>query len=126
MAFYCLVRVCFHVQYSQRNLLCNRLLVLIFLSCRIVVDDLTVMTLISDPRVKLKYQHLITNSFVQCNRLLRWCPSPDCSNAIKVSVLHSTFEESTIICASTVFKFGFGLEFLSLPSPFVENQDHRS
>jgi ariadne-1 len=53
-----------------------------------VVDDLTVMTLISDPRVKLKYQHLITNSFVQCNRLLRWCPSPDCSNAIKVSGLY--------------------------------------
>ena len=57
---------------------------LLLLWCRIVVDDLTVMTLISDPRVKLKYQHLITNSFVQCNRLLRWCPSPDCSNAIKV------------------------------------------
>jgi len=53
-------------------------------NCNIVVNDQTVMTLISDPRVKLKYQHLITNSFVQCNRLLRWCPSPDCSNAVKV------------------------------------------
>jgi len=53
-------------------------------ACNIVVDDHTVMTLITDPRVKLKYQHLITNSFVQCNRLLRWCPSPNCNNAIKV------------------------------------------
>jgi len=53
-------------------------------SCNIIVDDQTVMSLTQD-RVKLKYQHLITNSFVQCNRLLRWCPSPDCSNAIKVS-----------------------------------------
>jgi len=53
-------------------------------SCKIVVNDQTVMALITDPRVKLKYQHLITNSFVQCNRLLRWCPSPDCSNAVKV------------------------------------------
>jgi len=53
-------------------------------SCNIVVNDQTVMSLITDPRVKLKYQHLITNSFVQCNRLLRWCPSPDCSNAVKV------------------------------------------
>ena len=52
--------------------------------CNIVVDDQTVMTLITDARTKLKYQHLITNSFVQCNRLLTWCPSPDCSNAIKV------------------------------------------
>jgi len=53
-------------------------------NCKIIVDDQTVMNLITDPRVKLKYQHLITNSFVQCNRLLRWCPSPDCNNAVKV------------------------------------------
>ena len=59
-------------------------------SCNIVVNDQTVMTLITDPRVKLKYQHLITNSFVQCNRLLRWCPSPDCSNAVKVQVGDNT------------------------------------
>ncbi|XP_023338775.1 E3 ubiquitin-protein ligase arih1 isoform X2 [Eurytemora carolleeae] len=52
-------------------------------SCKIIVDDQTVMNLTQD-RVKLKYQHLITNSFVQCNRLLRWCPSPDCNNAVKV------------------------------------------
>jgi ariadne-1 len=51
--------------------------------CSIIVDDQTVMNLTQD-RVKLKYQHLITNSFVQCNRLLKWCPSPDCSSAIKV------------------------------------------
>jgi len=52
--------------------------------CDIVVDDQTVMKLITDPIVKEKYQHLITNSFVQCNRLLRWCPSPGCTNVIKV------------------------------------------
>jgi len=52
--------------------------------CNIVVDDQTVMKLITDPIVKEKYQHLITNSFVQCNRLLRWCPSPGCTNVIKV------------------------------------------
>ena len=40
-------------------------------SCKIVVNDQTVMALITDPRVKLKYQHLITNSFVQCNRSLK-------------------------------------------------------
>ena len=39
-------------------------------NCKIVVNDQTVMSLITDPRVKLKYQHLITNSFVQCNRSL--------------------------------------------------------
>lgn len=58
-------------------------------NCRILVDDQTAMRLIKDSRVKIKYQHLITNSFVECNRLLRWCPSPDCNYAVKVSVLHS-------------------------------------
>lgn len=54
-------------------------------NCQILVDDQTVMRLLKDARVKLKYQHLITNSFVECNRLLRWCPSPECNYAIKVS-----------------------------------------
>lgn len=33
--------------------------------CDILVDDVTVMNLVPDARVKLKYQHLITNSFVE-------------------------------------------------------------
>ena len=33
--------------------------------CEILVDDQTVMRLVKDPKVKLKYQHLITNSFVE-------------------------------------------------------------
>lgn len=55
--------------------------------CHILVDDQTVMNLITDTKVKLKYQHLITNSFVECNRLLRWCPKPECTTVIKVSYL---------------------------------------
>ncbi|XP_026465232.1 potential E3 ubiquitin-protein ligase ariadne-1-like [Ctenocephalides felis] len=38
-------------------------------ACDILVDDATVMRL--------------------CNRLLRWCPSPDCSNAIKVQYVEA-------------------------------------
>ncbi|KAH9628321.1 hypothetical protein HF086_018253 [Spodoptera exigua] len=34
-------------------------------ACDILVDDATVMRLVRDPRVKLKYQHIITNSFVE-------------------------------------------------------------
>ena len=29
-------------------------------------------------------QLLITNSLVTCNRLMRWCPAPDCGNAVRV------------------------------------------
>ena len=53
--------------------------------CDILVDDETVMNLVYDAGIKRKYQHLITNSFVQCNRLNRWCPAPNCSNAVRVS-----------------------------------------
>lgn len=62
------------------------------------------MRLLTEPKVRTKYQQLITNSFVvvcsmlsneeiqliynihilQCNRLLRWCPSSDCNYAVKV------------------------------------------
>ncbi|XP_014285126.1 E3 ubiquitin-protein ligase ariadne-1 isoform X1 [Halyomorpha halys] len=62
--------------------------------CDILVDDATVMRLVRDSKVRLKYQHLITNSFVECNRLLRWCPSPDCNNAIKVSYV----EARPVVC----------------------------
>ena len=34
-------------------------------SCDILVDDQTVMKLVKEAKVKLKYQQLITNSFVQ-------------------------------------------------------------
>ncbi|CAH1737077.1 E3 ubiquitin-protein ligase ariadne-1 isoform X1 [Aphis gossypii] len=57
--------------------------------CDILVDDATVMRLVRDPKVRMKYQHLITNSFVECNRLLRWCPSPDCNNVIKAQYIDS-------------------------------------
>lgn len=33
--------------------------------CEILVDDQTVFSLITDPKVKQRYQHLITNSFVE-------------------------------------------------------------
>ncbi|KAF6039830.1 ARIH1 [Bugula neritina] len=57
--------------------------------CGILVDDATVMRLVRDQRVRLKYQHLITNSFVECNRLLRWCPAADCGRAIRVNYVDS-------------------------------------
>ncbi|PNF32672.1 E3 ubiquitin-protein ligase arih1l [Cryptotermes secundus] len=57
--------------------------------CDILVDDATVMRLIRDSKVKLRYQRLITNNFVACSRLLRWCPSPGCNNAIKVHFMES-------------------------------------
>lgn len=50
--------------------------------CDIFVDDETVMKLVNDPKVKEKYQYLITNSFVSFNRYTKWCPAPGCMYAI--------------------------------------------
>lgn len=62
--------------------------------CDILVDDQSVMELVRDPKVRLKYQHLITNSFVECNRLIKWCPAPDCGRAIKVQY----FDKRPVTC----------------------------
>lgn len=40
--------------------------------CVILVDDQTVMRLVKDAKVRLKYQHLITNSFVEVRRGPDW------------------------------------------------------
>lgn len=53
--------------------------------CDILVDDKMVLSLINESAVRRKYQHLITNSFVECNRNMRWCPGNNCTNAIKAS-----------------------------------------
>lgn len=52
---------------------CNRLL-----SDELVLDKL-------EKGMKAKYQQLITNGFVQSNRLIKWCPGPGCNKAIKIS-----------------------------------------
>jgi len=73
--------------------------------CDILVDDNTVMSLVDDQAVKIKYQHLITNSFVECNRLMRWCPAPNCKNAIKAQY----YDTQPVQCTcGHIFCFGCG------------------
>ena len=54
--------------------------------CEELVDDDTVKRLVTEKKTQLRYKHLITNSFVMCHRLIKWCPAPDCTNAVKVSM----------------------------------------
>ncbi len=41
--------------------------------------------LLREPEARLKYQHLIANSFVVDNPNLVWCPKPGCPNAVLAS-----------------------------------------
>ncbi|XP_023033858.1 E3 ubiquitin-protein ligase ariadne-1 [Drosophila willistoni] len=53
--------------------------------CDILVDYVSFLQLADDVKVVERYQQLITNTFVECNVLMRWCPAPNCSHAIKVN-----------------------------------------
>lgn len=68
------------------------------LHCTMLVDDQTVLPLVSDPKVKLRYQQLITNSYVECNKQMRWCPKPECGHAVKV--VYPEFQPVKCICGT--------------------------
>jgi ariadne-1 len=74
--------------------------------CDILVDDTTVLRLIEVPAVRRKYQHLITNSFVECNRNMRWCPGTNCTNAIKASYCDVAMVTCTTCTTSFCFQCG--------------------
>lgn len=64
--------------------------------CNMLVDDQTVLPLITDPKVKIRYQQLITNSYVECNKQMRWCPKPECGHAVKV--IYPEFQPVKCVC----------------------------
>ena len=64
--------------------------------CDIVMDDRAILKVLSkDSKLKVRYQQVLINSFVECNNLLKWCPSPNCENVIKVPHV----EAKTVTCS---------------------------
>ncbi|KAG5671760.1 hypothetical protein PVAND_001939 [Polypedilum vanderplanki] len=51
--------------------------------CKYELDDDLVFQSV-DLQTKEKYKKIITNSFVQNNRMIKFCPSPGCDNAIQI------------------------------------------
>lgn len=76
---------------------CGRITCPMF-GCDVLVDDQTVLPLITDPKVRLRYQQLITNSYVECNKHMRWCPKPGCGHAIKV--VFPEFQPVKCVCGT--------------------------
>ena len=62
--------------------------------CQELVDDDSVKRLVTEKKTQLRFEHLITNSFVTCHRLIKWCPAPDCTNAVKASMSRTR----TVLC----------------------------
>ncbi|VDP04450.1 unnamed protein product [Heligmosomoides polygyrus] len=59
----------------------------IFNGCQLLIQDEKVMQYIQSEAVRSAYQRLKINSFVEGNRLLKWCPGLDCGKALKVEVI---------------------------------------
>lgn len=78
------------------------------LSCPIVVDDERALSLIKSENVRKRYRHFMINSFVECHRLLRWCPAADCGRVVMVQ--HSEPLQITCTCGM-VFCFACGHEW---------------
>ncbi|KAK6023519.1 hypothetical protein OSTOST_10692 [Ostertagia ostertagi] len=53
----------------------------IFNGCQLLIQDEKVMQYIQSEAVRNAYQRLKINSFVEGNRLLKWCPGLDCGKA---------------------------------------------
>lgn len=58
-------------------------------NCNILIEDDTVMNLLKENTVIAKYLRLILKSYVESNKLLRWCPASDCNHVIKVKSLET-------------------------------------
>lgn len=71
--------------------------------CDILVDDVSFCKLADNPEVIARYQQLITNTFVECNSLMRWCPAPSCTHAIKAS-----YSEPRAVRCACGHEFCFG------------------
>lgn len=50
--------------------------------CMFEMEDESVLELLEDPRLKVKYQQIVANGFVQNHRLMKWCPTAKCHNAV--------------------------------------------
>lgn len=54
------------------------------LKCDILADDEFVLKTLKNPQSLRAYNKLVLNSFVEVNKLIKWCPAVECGRAVKV------------------------------------------
>ncbi|PAV90167.1 hypothetical protein WR25_02617 [Diploscapter pachys] len=72
-------------------------------NCQLLIEDEKVLHYVTDPKIRAMYEKLQINSYVEINRLLKWCPMPNCGRAIKVQ----QFEARPVMCKSCSQRFCF-------------------
>ncbi|KAI8051364.1 uncharacterized protein B0P05DRAFT_562427 [Gilbertella persicaria] len=80
--------------------------------CQLFVRE-TVLKSLLNSAMKIRYQHLLTQKFVDNNPFLKWCPAPECEFAIEchVSSRNLDFIVPTVRCrCGYLVCFGCGLE----------------
>jgi len=65
-------------------------------NCKQVVDHDCAFSLLKRDKDKKFYQRVLTNSFVECNKLLKWCPGVNCERVIKLS--NTDFQATPVTC----------------------------
>ncbi|KAF8984447.1 hypothetical protein BGZ46_008002 [Entomortierella lignicola] len=79
--------------------------------CNVTVDEQVINNVVQGS-VMQKYRMLQDRAYVSDMDTLRWCPAPNCENAVECRVPHSTFSTTipTVLCAcGNKFCFGCGL-----------------
>lgn len=84
---------------------CGEMLLCAAYECNALLDDTMVLNLITEKRIKDKFEVAILSSFVQCNPRMRWCPAADCTHVIRVE--QKSIKPVTCECGQQ-FCFGCG------------------
>lgn len=91
---------------EYKNILCPES------GCKVLLDELTISKVVPEG-VMTKYRTLQDKAYVADMDTLRWCPAPDCENAVECRVPHSSFSTTvpTVMCScGGKFCFGCGLD----------------
>ncbi|KAF9276671.1 hypothetical protein BGZ68_009850 [Mortierella alpina] len=89
-----------------RNILCPES------GCSVIMDEQAIRTTVKPTAIE-KYQRLQDRAYVSDLACLRWCPAPNCENAVECRLPHSCFTlvVPTVLCTcGCKFCFGCGLD----------------
>ncbi|KAI0148603.1 IBR domain-containing protein [Xylariaceae sp. FL1272] len=86
--------------------------------CSRIIDSRS-LDLLLTPDLTDRYRELLNRTFVEDNDTLKWCPAPDCTNAVECAIKKKDLDKvvPTVVCGCT-HRFCFGCTLNDhLPAP---------